>query len=420
MSSPSPSAGAQANPARALAARVLNRVLFEGAYAAPALDTALERGKLPARDAGLATHLVYGTLRYHPALERVLSPMLSEKTPPKARVLLLMGTFEKFYLETPEHAVVNEYVELAKVELGKLSGVVNAVLRRVPRPEDPYALPESLKLEFEAVYAEQADPVMKALLEPSPLWLWASNQGVKLLEAEDAVLDHPIGEVYQASLGMSLRSSRAYKEGQVQPINPASLAVVSSLGDVQNQRVLDLAGGNGIKASFLARAGAKVTSVDLDARKHDSARKNLERLGLEVEFVVQDLAAKVESKLEPAPFVLLDAPCSGTGTLRGHPEIKLRFEKVVLEELVKLQALMLENAAPLVEPGGLMLYSVCSVVRSEGVGQVRAFLERHPEFTSEDFESSVPVARAEVGVYTVPLEGLDGFYIAHLRRRTEA
>jgi len=412
------------NPARALAARVLNRVLFEGAYAAPALDTALERGKLPPRDAGLATHLVYGTLRYHPALERVLAPMLSEKTPPKARVLLLMGAFEKFYLETPEHAVVNEYVELAKVELGKLSGVVNAVLRRVPRPEDPYALPESLKLEFEAVYGEQADSVMRALLEPSPLWLWSSDGGVKLLEEEGALLEKPIGEVYQATLGMSLRSSEAYKRGQVQPINPASLAVVLSLGNLQNQRVLDLAGGNGIKASFLARAGAKVTSVDLDARKHQAARKNLERLGLEVEFVVQDLAqpdsiGEVESGLVPAPFVLLDAPCSGTGTLRGHPEIKLRFAGVKLEELVSLQARMLENAASLVEPGGLLLYSVCSVVRAEGVGQVRGFLEHHPEFTPEDFESSVPVARAEVGVYTVPLGGLDGFYIARLRRRSE-
>jgi len=410
---------ASANPARALAARVLNRVLFEGAYAAPALDTALERGKLPPRDAGLATHLVYGTLRYHPALERVLGPMLSEKTPPKARVLLLMGAFEKFYLETPEHAVVNEYVELAKVELGKLSGVVNAVLRRISRPEDPYALPESLKLEFEAVYREQADPVMRALLEPSPLWLWASDEGVKLLEEEGALLEKPIGEVYPATLSTSLRSSEAYRKGQVQPINPASLAVVSSLGNLQNQRVLDLAGGNGIKASFLARAGAFVTSVDLDARKHQAARKNLERLGLEVGFVVQDLVGEAESKLEPAPFVLLDAPCSGTGTLRGHPEIKLRFENSKLEQLVGLQARMLENAALLVKPGGLLVYSVCSVVRSEGVNQVRTFLERHPEFTPEEFESGVPVARAEVGVYTVALEGLDGFYIAHLRRRTE-
>ena len=403
------------NPARALAARVLNRVIFEGAYAAPALDSALDRGKLPARDAGLATHLVYGTLRYYAALEKVLAPMLSEKTPPKARVLLLMGGFEKFYLETPEHAVVNEYVELAKVELGKLSGVVNAVLRRVARPEDPYALPDALRLEFEAIYGEAADAVMRALLEPSPLWLWCSSEGVKLLEEEDALLEKPIGEVYQAGLGMSLRSSEAYKLGQVQPINPASLAVVLSLGALEGQKVLDLAGGNGIKASFMARAGAKVTSVDLDLRKHEVARKNLERLGLEVDFVGADLT-KGNAALESAPFVLLDAPCSGTGTLRGHPEIKLRFEKVKLEELVILQGQMLENAAQQVEPGGLLVYSVCSVVRAEGVGQVRTFLERHPEFRTEDFECSVPVARAEVGVYTVPLGGLDGFYIAHLKR----
>ena len=174
-------------------------------------------------------------------------------------------------------------------------------------------------------------------------------------------------------------------------------------------------GGAGVKAAMLAARGAHVTSVDLLARKHDAARANLKRLGLHADFLTHDLTRPLE--VPPAPLVLLDAPCTGTGTLRAHPEIKLRLTPAAVEEMAALQARLLPNAAAVVEPGGLLVYSVCSVTPQEGQEVVRAFLAEHPEFMSEPLSDlGLPTVSAGEGVLTVPEDGVDGFFIARLRR----
>lgn len=408
---------------RAVALSVLYTVL-EGGYAAPTLDTALRRAKLESRDAGLCTHLVYGTLRYWYALEPLVTQHIRPNTPPKAKLILMLGAFEKLILETAAHAVVNEYVELAKRDLGKISGVVNAVLRKLeplePNSRSRYALSEWLEGEFDVTYGEQSGAVKIALLQPSPLWLWCSDEGIALLEDEGAVVETGHQDIYKVILGQSLASSKAYQHGQVQPINPASFAVTTSLtdalGDVSGKRVLDLAGGNGIKASFLARMGFDVTSIDLDGRKHVQAQKNLERMGLSASFLEADLTLPLPETVLAAPFVLLDAPCTGTGTLRGHPEIKLRLRPEDQAQLVEIQAKMLENAAAKVEAGGVLVYSVCAISLAEGEQQIAAFLERHPEFASQKIPLELPHIATQHGVYTLPLAGVDGFYIARVVR----
>lgn len=418
MTAPRPTA----NPARVLAARVLTRVLAGETFAAPALDAALTEARLSPRDAGLATHLVYGTLRYAPRLEAALTPLLRGETHPKARALLLAGTFEKLILGTPPHAVVSEYVNVARLARLAPPGLVNAVLRRVESPpetdETRYALPAWLIGVFRAAYGEWADTVLADLLQPQPLWLSLSDAGVGSLEAEGSVVEPGPNGVDRVTLARPLRESAAYRRGQAQPINPASLAVVDALGEVEGARVLDLAGGAGVKAAMLAARGARVTSVDVMARKHDAARANLRRLGLHADFLTHDLTTPLD--VPPAPFVLLDAPCTGTGTLRAHPEIKLRLTREAVGEMAALQSRMLPNAAALVEPGGLLVYSVCSVTPQEGPEVVRDFLAGHPEFTPEllpDLE--LPTVAAGEGVLTVPEGGLDGFFIARLRKGRE-
>ncbi|GAA5513397.1 ribosomal RNA small subunit methyltransferase B [Deinococcus carri] len=407
------------NPARALAVRVLTRVLAGETFAAPALDAALAEARLPARDAGLATHLVYGTLRYVPMLDAALTPLLQGETHPKTRALLLAGTFEKLVLGTPPHAVVSEYVNVARMARLAPPGLVNAVLRRVERPaeteETRYALPEWLIATFRAAYGERADAVLADQLQPQPLWLSLSEAGARTLEAEGSVVEPGPNDVDRVTLARPLRETAAYRQGQAQPINPASLGVVDALGDVENRHVLDLAGGAGVKAAMLAARGAQVTSVDVAARKHAAARANLKRLGLHADFLTHDLTTPL--KVPPAPLVLLDAPCTGTGTLRAHPEIKLRLTPGAVAEMADLQARMLPNAAALVEPGGLLVYSVCSVTPQEGEEVVRTFLAAHPEFTPDPLpDLGLPVAPAGEGVLTVPEDGLDGFFIARLRR----
>jgi len=407
------------NPAREVAVRVLLRVMDAHAFAAPALDAALQEARLPARDAGLATHVVYGALRHAPSLTRALDARLTGDTHPKTRAVLLAGAFERLFLGTPPHAVVSEYVNLARGARLAPPGLVNAVLRRLeslsPEETVPDEMPAWLADVYRRAYGAQADAVLADLLEPQPLWLSLSDAGVRALEDEGSVLEGTVQGVDRVALDRPLRQTSAFQQGQAQPINPASLACVDALGDVQGVRVLDLAGGAGVKAAMLATRGALVTSVDVVARKHDLARANLKRLGLTGQFITHDLTQPLPT--EPAPVVLLDAPCTGSGTLRSHPEIKLRLTPDAVQDMAELQARMLPNAAALVQPGGTLVYSVCSVTPQEGAEVVQAFLNTHPDFTPQAVpDLEVPHVPAGPGVLTVPVDGVDGFFIARLTR----
>lgn len=411
------------NPARELAVRVLLRVLAGESFAAPALDAALQKAHLPGRDSGLATHIVYGTLRHYPSLDTALSPMLTGDTHPKVRTLLLAGAFEKLYLDTPPHAVVSEYVNLARGARLAPPGLVNAVLRRIEAPAPSQVtrteLPGWLAETYRAGYGDAAEAVFADLLTPQPLWLSVSDAGFRSLEAEGSRLSPGPQGTDRVELSRPLRDTEAFARGWAQPINPASLACVDALGDVEGERVLDLAGGAGIKAAMLAARGAQVTSVDLLAHKHEQARANLGRLGLEADFLTHDLTQPLD--LPPAAHVLLDAPCTGSGTLRSHPEIKLRLTPQAVAAAAALQARMLPNAAALVAPGGTLVYSVCSVTPQEGPDVIAGFLAAHPEFVAEAVpEVEVPHVPAGDGLLTVPEGGIDGFFIARLRRRADS
>ncbi|WP_288481193.1 RsmB/NOP family class I SAM-dependent RNA methyltransferase [uncultured Deinococcus sp.] len=406
------------NPAREIAVRVLLRVLAGETFAAPALDAALKSARLPGRDSGLATHIVYGTLRHVPSLDAALTPMLRGETHPKARAVLLAGAFEKLYLGTPAHAVASEYVNLARAARLAPPALVNAVLRRVERPAGEVAgeLPAWLADVYAGAYGDQAGAVAASLLEPQPLWLSLSDAGVRALEDEGSLVRPGVQGVDRVELDRPLRETAAFAQGQAQPINPASLACVDALGDVSGARVLDLAGGAGVKAAMLATRGAAVTSVDLLARKHDAARANLGRLHLKADFLTHDLTTPLDTA--PADFVLLDAPCTGSGTLRAHPEIKLRLTPEAVTEMAALQARMLPNAAALVAPGGVLVYSVCSVTPQEGPEVVADFLAAHPDFAAEAVpDIEVPHVPEGDGLLTVPVDGVDGFFIARLRRK---
>lgn len=417
MTRPSDRPPGAVNPARELAVRVLHQVLDSGAFAAPALDIALRAAQLPGRDSGLATHIVYGTLRHLMTLDAALAPLLQGATHPRTRSVLLAGSFEKLFLGTPAHAVVSEYVNLSRLARMAPSGLVNAVLRRVERPAGaPISeLPDWLEEIIRGAYGKRADEVLAALLEPQPLWLSLSDDGVaSLLSEGSTVVPGPQG-VDRVELSRPLRQTDAFQLGDAQPINPASLACVDALGEVAGRPVYDLAGGAGVKAAMLAARGASVTSVDLTPRKHELARKNLKRLGLAAQFVTHDLTGPLEATR--APLVLLDAPCTGSGTLRSHPEIKLRLTPQSVEEMADLQRRMLPNAAALVAPDGVLVYSVCSLTPQEGAGVVDAFLASHPEFQAEAVPGiEIDHVRAGPGILTVPVDGVDGFFIARLRR----
>ncbi len=407
------------------------RRVQRGAFAAPALHA--ELADIPdKRDRSLVTELTYGSLRWQLWLEAALAPLLKspERLPERVRIALQIGAFEILVKQEARFAVVNEWVDIVKKREPKLAGLVNAVLRRVevpvaPGPELAASLPAWLYREFERSLGARAEAAAEGMLEPEPLWLAALQpRAEEILRVEDnEVWPGPVEGSLGARLSIPLAELESYLAGLVQPMNPASLLAALVTGAGEGDRVLDLASGNGIKAAVLASRGANVTSVEVDPAKTQRARRNQNRLQVKVKHVRADLT-QVPPGLAPAPFVLLDAPCTGTGTLRGNPEIKLRLTPGDVEEAVALQQRMLATAAELTEPGGRLLYAVCSLTQAEGPGVIDAFLQGNPGWTAEDARTEarqyatpeVELVPALHGVTVLPVNGLDGFHLALLRR----
>ena len=394
-----------------------------GAFAAPELDRALRTW--PARrDRALITDLVYGTVRHLVYLEACLEVRLRAPGKLPARVMnaLYCGSYEILVRGTPRRAAVNEWVATLKALEPAFSGLANAVLRRVDEPEalpphQQLSLPRWLHGSFvDALGEELAERSGRAMLTPEPLWLSALREGAReQLEAEGCtVRSGPVVDSLAVRCPKPVYSLGPFKAGLVQPQNPASRLPVMVLDARPGERVLDLAGGGGVKAAQLAAAGARVVSVDRDRGKLARAQANFDRLGLHGEHVHADLTTA--PPLPAARGVLLDAPCSGSGTLRGHPEIKLRLRPGDLDGLSRLQSTLLQTAAALTLPGGRLVYAVCSLTAEEGPEVVKAFTEAVADFAVVPAPIPVPHRSTRYGTFILPENGLDGFFVARLER----
>ncbi len=378
---------------------------------------------MEARERALVTDLVYGTLRLERYLDACLAPLLKrpDKLPADVLNALRLGAYELLIRETPRRAVVNEWVEVTKRDYGKLSGLVNAVLRRLEpvetAPAVRYGVPEWLFEEWVELFgASKAEAIARGMAEPEPLWLLSYHpDAAASLEAEGCeVTPGPLPDTLAVRPSRPLASLEAFKRGWVQPQNPSSTLPARLLNLHRGERVLDLASGNGVKGAQLAATGGEVVSAELDATKVKRAERNLDRLGLTVEHLVYDL--REVPALEPAPKVLLDAPCTGTGTLRGNPEIRARLTREAVTELATLQRELLSTAAALTAPGGTLVYAVCALTREESLDNAKWFLEKYPNFGLESFTTELPNLQTETGTFVLPLDGLDSFFIARFKR----
>ena len=363
-------------------------------------------------------------MRYEILLDACLRPLLKrpDKLPPEVLDALRLGAYDVLLRGTPRHAAVHEWVEVVKGTHKKLAGLTNAVLRRVVVPDalseaERLSLPEWLLEEWRGLFGEaRAAEVGAALNEPEPLWLLSYHPQAShsLLGEGCEVRLGPIQGTLAVRPAKPLGELEAFKRGWVQPQNPASTLPVRLLEPEPGERVLDLASGSGVKAAQLAAAGARPLSIELYGEKLERAARNLERLNLTAEGMVHDLTTLPD--VPPAAKVLLDAPCTGTGTLRGNPEIRARVDPGTVAALSTLQRSLLRTAAALTAPGGTLLYAVCALTHAEGVGMVRWFLESHPDFEAEPFLLELPAANTPEGSYVLPLDGFDGFFIARLQR----
>ena len=430
-------------PAREAAVRLISAVLDEGHALDVAVAKELKGTTLPARDRALARLIAATVLRRLGELETVLQSFLEKPLPKRQGRLwpiLLAGAAQLLFLATPPHAAVGLAVDQARADrlARRYDKLVNALLRRVAREgaavlegRDAVRLdvPEWLFKRWVAAYGEaDARRIAQASLAEAALDLsvkseqqaWARHLGGIALDT---------GSVRLAA-GGRIEDLAGYTDGAWWVQDAAAALPVRLLGSVAGRSVADLCAAPGGKTAQLAATGADVTAVDLSAARLARLQANLDRLQLKATLVEADAATWAPGRTFDA--VLLDAPCTSTGTIRRHPDI-LRLKRADdVAALAGLQSRLLDNAVRLVAPRGTLLYCTCSLEPEEGVRQTEALLARAPQL------ARVPIAPGECGIpaewitpegdlrtlpFHLPLDrpelsGLDGFYAARLIRRS--
>jgi 16S rRNA (cytosine967-C5)-methyltransferase len=427
--------------ARKIAAEALFAILHRGRPLDELLDSAIGvegLSALPDRDRALVRMLTATVLRRLGTLRALLAGMMEKGLPkdvPQIEIALLLGTAQILFLDVPDHAAVDLSVRLASAPRNaRYAGLVNAVLRRMTREGrerlaalDPSLdTPAWLRERWISHYgAATAASIMEAhRLEP-PLDLTAKSDAAAWAEKLGGAL-LPNGTIRVASAGM-VTALPGFSDGTWWVQDVAASMPARLLGNVAGLSVADLCAAPGGKTAQLAAAAAKVVAVDRSEARMKRLRENLARLSLVAETVVADA-----SKWDAGPFdaVLLDAPCSATGTIRRHPDIPWQKRLADIAALTGLQSRLLDRAAKLTKPGGLLVYATCSLEPEEGEQQIESFLARNVDFVRAPIEPSElegfaeflsPMGDMRSLPFHVPngdsrLSGCDGFYSARLRR----
>jgi len=392
--------GGRANAGRVAAARALLRV-EEGAHLEEALG-----GLLPddPRDRTLAWFLAFGVLRRRGHVDGALRARLKQPLPSldlEVQVVLRLGAFEKLFGRAAEHAVVHQWVEASRaLGAGRASGLVNAVLRRV-RPGD---LTEAEALDHPAWLVSRwverygegpARAWMESNASPPPLFVVAPGGLPDELKGEPARA-HGVGEgVYRVEADGPVPDLPGFASGRFWVQDLAAVAVADQVPVVAGARVLDACAAPGGKSFRLASRGADVLAVDRSEDRLQRVQEGASRLGLSVACRVHDWSQGPMEGLQPFDAVVVDAPCSGLGTVRRHPEIRWRRHPLDLAAAAERQAQILASAAGHVAPGGTLVYAVCSPEPEEGREVVDAFLADHPAFAERSTLHTAPPSAGE-------------------------
>jgi len=417
---------------RAAAARLVARVLETRVPA----DDLLPAEGVAARDQPLLAALLFGALRWHYRLEwqarRMLArPLAADQTVLAA--LLRVGLLQLTELRIPEHAAVSATVDAAALAgVGNARGLVNAVLRRFLRerasldramqrePEARFAHPLWLVDAVRADYAADFARILDANNAAPPMWLRVNRlratraEYVGALEAAGfACVPAPdVPSAVRLAEPAAVDALPGFKAGHVSVQDVSAQRAAGLLELSAGQRVLDACAAPGGKTGHILEATggeSEVWAVDRDAARLGRVRENLERLGLRAKLVAADATAP-EEWWDGTPFdrILVDAPCSATGVIRRHPDIKVLRRPGDVYAAVALQARLLRALWPLLAPGGLLVYATCSVLKRENDGQIAAF-------RGSGLESPPPEPVASLQL--LPEEaGGDGFYYAVLRK----
>lgn len=447
--------------ARSLAVETLIDIFENGAYANIAVNDRLQQTPLQGPERGLFTELVYGTVRTRNTLDWFLANFLTRKLSaltPAIRNILRLGAYQLLYLERiPPRAAIHEGVELAKIYGHQgVAGLVNGVLRNMLRNLDRLSFPSL-----------ETEPVKHIALKYShPEWLverWLEEYGrdntiklcqynntpspltirVNTLKTTKESLRHKLAEK-----GMQVADSRyvpeallvedwpgldqveEFKEGLFTMQDESSMLVAHALQPAENSTVVDACAAPGTKTTHIAelmKDSGKIMAFDIHEHKLPLINRACKRLGItSVETHLAD-ARELHHLVREAPsYVLVDAPCSGLGVLGRRADARWRKQPEQIAELTEMQLAILTAGGKILAPGGVMVYSTCSITREENQGVVREFLKNNPGFVLEDLLPYIPFApereedrrQMKEGMFQVlpHIHGMDGFFMARFRK----
>jgi len=414
---------------RHYAVTILGEVLHEGAYANIALRKTLAGTDASSQSRAFITELVNETLRNLILIDGIIeefSTMPASEIKPIIKNILRISVCQIRFMErVPERAAVNEAVVLAKgYNFIHLTGFVNGILRNIARePNRPKIAPKDLALRFSyppwlvnslVKWLGSKDAIAFCEKSHKPasgisILVSHADECVKSIEAEGVeVVPLPTENMFTLRKAGDITQLAAFRDGHFIVIDPGALAAVNALNAQPGQTIMDLCaapGGKSFATAFAMRNTGRILAFDIHKHKIDLIRMTQKRLRLSiVEPQIND-ALKFNPTLENiADAVLLDAPCSGLGTIRKHPEIKYTRHPEDIAILARKQQQMISNASRYVKPGGTLIYCTCTVAREENADIIENFLSNHANFTLESAEQ------------ILPCENSDGFFIAKLLR----
>jgi 16S rRNA (cytosine967-C5)-methyltransferase len=406
---------------RAAAVALLSAVLDDGKMLSQAVGV---MGGLAPSDRARAQRLAGDTLRHLDACDEVLAPFLRKAPPDHVLHILRLAVTELSQPGAAAHGIVNAAVTLTRQRQASASGMVNAVLRKISDLPDifaaqpPQKLPAWLRKTLIATYGRdsvRAFEAVQASVPPLDLTLKTSV----LPEIPGAIL-LPTGSL-RLPLGAQISALPGFEAGDWW-VQDAAAALPARLLDAKpGEKVLDLCAAPGGKSLQLASTGAHVTALDVSDARVVRLRENLERTRLTADVVIADaLAWEPDTRFDA---ILLDAPCSATGTIRRHPDLVFVKDGSELPELLALQAALIDRALGWLKPGGRLVYATCSLLPEEGEGQLEALLRRHPTVSVErpilagispDWITPQGGLRLRPD-YWADKGGMDGFFMVRLR-----
>ena len=441
--------------ARDVALKALVRVSRENAFAAQALDRELNVVKLSDEDRRLAASLFYTTLENRLRIENLIAAKVKELPEPQVQDILCLAVAQILFMDKiPDHAAVDEAVKQTRAAgREKRTALVNAVLRGLIRSREAgeLALPDR-EAEPEKYISEKysvALPLVKRLVSAYGVELteeiaaWRPDRRSDTirpnrLRMSDAAFEAWLGEkgfdwekaavpgAYRVSGAGRLASHEGYRDGSFSIQGESSMLAAYAVCAKPGMQILDACAAPGGKSCLMAemmRGAGRVHAWDVHEHRVELIQAAAKRLGLEnLRTQARDAGKKIDAMVESMDAVLVDAPCSGLGVMGDKPDIKYRLTEDTIDALVPIQKQILDTCASYVCPGGLLVYSTCTILPEENEKQILAFLRAHPEFEPDGYDKWLPEnVRGQYKdgmIQILPCrDGLEGFFIARLRRK---